>query len=649
MSLVKQLSLAICLVLVAAFAGSFMINLQHSRVQLAAQLQSHADDAASALALSLSPHLADPSMIELMVSSMFDSGYFSKISIRSAGDDQVLFERERESRQLPAPLWFSRLADLDPKQGQALLMQDWQQFGAVQVTSDPHMAIESLWRAAGQTLVWLLVCASLSSVFGVALLRRQLRPLDAMSRQAEAASRREYYQLEPLPRTRELRQIGATLNLMSNRLKRLFAEESALAEQLRRQAFEDLLTALPNRLAFEHALASALDDDSPAGAVLALRLNGLDEQNQRIGALAVDERLHQLAAPLRVLGEEYPNWLCCRSRGGEFLVLAPGSRPAELEAIADRLGALALKLDWAHVADATPVSLGIAGYQAGDQRSVVLERIDQALARSGRTVDGLHTGMVEAATLGPLGKLTADAWRAMLSEACERGGFVPHFQPMKSLVDGSTLRQKMLTRLPLSEDRLLPAGEFLPRLEKLGLASDFDRCVLIMALGQIERQPAPIAISLTTHTLLEPGALSGLHDMLAIRPALCRWLTIEIDIRRVSPSTELMIQLRRLRALGCNFAVQHCGRDLSSLANWAVLGLAYMKVDADYIRDLDSEPSRRLYLHTMIGMARQLELPCIAEQVQTDAELAILTELGFQAAQGNALSVPSAWPALAPA
>lgn len=235
MSLVKQLSLAICFVLAVAFAGSFMINLQHSRVQLAAQLQSHADDAASALALSLSPHLADPPMIELMVSSMFDSGYFSNISIRSAASGRTLFERERVSSELPAPLWFSRLADLEPKQGQALLMQGWQQFGEVQVTSDPHLAIESLWRAATQTLVWLLVCASLTSILGVALLRRQLRPLDTMSRQAEAASRREYYQLDPLPRTRELRQIGATLNLMSSRLKRLFAEESALAEQLRRR------------------------------------------------------------------------------------------------------------------------------------------------------------------------------------------------------------------------------------------------------------------------------------------------------------------------------------------------------------------------------------------------------------------------------
>ncbi|UAW97366.1 EAL domain-containing protein [Halopseudomonas nanhaiensis] len=650
MSLVKQLSLAICFILAIAFAGSFMINLQHSRGQLQAQLQSHADDAASALALSLTPHLDDAPMVELMVSSMFDSGYFRHISIRSAADGRVLVERERVAQALPAPLWFSRLANLNPERGQALLMQGWQQFGEVQVTSDPHLAIESLWHAAQQTLAWLLVCASISSAAGIVLLRRQLRPLDTMARQAEAASRREYYQVEPLPRTRELRQIGATLNLMTSRLKRLFAEESASAEQLRRQAFEDALTGLPNRLAFERALASALDHDAPGGAVLALRVNALDELNQQIGSVAVDERLHQLAAPLRALTEEYPHWSCCRSRGAEFVMLAPGSRPAELKDIAERLGALALTLDWASDAGASPVSLGIAGYRAGDQRSLVLERIDQAIEQSASTPRGIEPGIIAAEELGILGQLTPDGWRAMLGDACEKRGFVLHFQAIRTLVDGTTVRHKLLARLPLGDDeRLLPAGEFLPRLERLGLAADFDRCVVAMTLAQLERRPAPLAVSITARSLLERDALPALQAMLAGRPELCRWLTIEIDVRRVSPAPELITQLQRLRRLGCAIAVQHCGRDLAALASWATLGLAYIKVDPDHIRDLDSDPSRRLYLRAILSMARQLELPCVAEQVQTSEELAALSELGFHAAQGNAVSAPSAWNALAPA
>lgn len=74
MSLRKQLFLAICLFLLVAFSGSFFVSLESSREQMLGQLRSHAQDAATALGLSLTTQIDDPAMIELMVSSIFDSG-----------------------------------------------------------------------------------------------------------------------------------------------------------------------------------------------------------------------------------------------------------------------------------------------------------------------------------------------------------------------------------------------------------------------------------------------------------------------------------------------------------------------------------------------------------------------------------------------
>lgn len=73
MSLLKQLFLAICLFLVVAFSGSFVSSVENSREQLRGQLRSHAQDAATALGLSLTPHVDDPAMVQLMVSSIFDN------------------------------------------------------------------------------------------------------------------------------------------------------------------------------------------------------------------------------------------------------------------------------------------------------------------------------------------------------------------------------------------------------------------------------------------------------------------------------------------------------------------------------------------------------------------------------------------------
>src|ERR1700675_3863360 len=73
MSLFKQLLIAICLFLVIAFSGSFLVSLESSRAQYVNQLRSHAQDAATALALTLTPNIDDPAMVELLVSSIFDS------------------------------------------------------------------------------------------------------------------------------------------------------------------------------------------------------------------------------------------------------------------------------------------------------------------------------------------------------------------------------------------------------------------------------------------------------------------------------------------------------------------------------------------------------------------------------------------------
>lgn len=83
MSLFKQLLLAISLFMMIVFSGNFIVTLESSRNQSNNQLLSHAQDAATALGVSLTPNVNDPAMIELMVSSIFDSGYYKNPHRRS--------------------------------------------------------------------------------------------------------------------------------------------------------------------------------------------------------------------------------------------------------------------------------------------------------------------------------------------------------------------------------------------------------------------------------------------------------------------------------------------------------------------------------------------------------------------------------------
>ena len=157
MSLFKQLLLAICLFLLAAFTGSFVVSLESSRGQYANQLRSHAQDAATALGLSLTANIDDPAMVELVVSSLFDSGYYQSIRVVGLDDEQPMIERQAEPDAGSAPQWFVRLIDLQPEGGEAIVSRGWQQVARVEVVSHPMFAVSRLWQSTLGMFVWLLL------------------------------------------------------------------------------------------------------------------------------------------------------------------------------------------------------------------------------------------------------------------------------------------------------------------------------------------------------------------------------------------------------------------------------------------------------------------------------------------------------------
>ncbi|HDZ57998.1 MAG TPA: EAL domain-containing protein [Pseudomonas xinjiangensis] len=647
MSLVKQLILAICLFLLVAFSGSFVINLESSRNQLQEQLTSHAQDAATALGLSLAPHVNDQAMLQLLVSSMFDSSYFASIRIVEIDSGNPLVARNRGLQDKTVPQWFAELADIDTQHGSAILMNGWQQFARVEVVSHPGMALRNLWKSALGTLAWLVFCGLVSAALGAALLRRQLRPLSSVADQAEAITRRHYRTQEELPRTPELRQVVTAMNLMVVKLKAIFDGEAAETERYRRQAYHDALTELPNRLAFEHALAAALTPgENPGGFVLGVRLAHLNSINEQLGAGHADALLQALAVPLKASQVAHPGWMCCRVRGSEFLVLAPGGSEEELGELVEQFSSLAHSLEeLSAAAGSEPLKLGIAGFEPGDTVAQVLTRIDQALAESTVNGDRIDAGFT-AASSSPAQMHDKQEWARLLGAACRAQSFVLHFQPVLREADPTqVVHHKLLVRLPDADGQMMAAGHFVPWIERLGLTTEFDLCMLQMAFAHLKRSPARLALSITAQTIDSVESRQLLLDELKANVGQAALLTLEADARYVQGSEQAASFASELGRVGTRFGLQHFGGELDLVGDLALVGLDYLKIDSSYIRDVDQEPQKRLYLESLVRTAQRIDLPLIAEQVETAEEIAALKMLGIGLMQGHALAAPGPWPA----
>jgi len=646
MSLFKQLLLAICLFLLVAFSGSFIVSLESSRSQYVNQLRSHAQDAATALALSLTPNIDDPAMTELVVSSLFDSGYYASIRVVDLDTDKVLVERQAEPDSGGVPRWFVGLIGLGAEGGDAIVSRGWQQAARVEVVSHPMFALAKLWQSALGSLAWLLLCGVISAVLGALLLRRQLRPLDAMVAQSQAIARRELVSISPVPRTPELRRVVLATNLMVEKLKALFAEQAERSEKLHAESYQDSLTGLANRRYFEMQLAAKVSnlEETRAGYLLLLRVMDLSGLNLRLGGQRTDQLLQAVGQQLQRACARHPEThdLITRSRGGEFAVLAPGMVHEDAVRLAQTLTASLQDLHATGASDISPIAcIGVAPYSPGDAPQALLKLADEALARAESQPEPgwvcLEQGMSAQAAD------SQHAWHERLDHALNQGLFALFLQPVVDAGDAErVLHHKVISRLDDGAE-VLAAGRFLPWLERFGWTPRLDLLVIEKVLQHLREHRQPLALNLSGAILTDPVALQRVFDLLGKHSAVGTHLTLEIGEEQLPEQAKLEELTRRLHALGFAVALQRFGGRFSMIGNLADLGLAYLKIDGGYIRNIDTEPHKQLFIEAIQRAAHSIDIPLIAERVETEGEWRVLKEMGVQGIQGQLTGEPAPW------
>ncbi|MGK9066267.1 cyclic di-GMP receptor LapD [Stutzerimonas chloritidismutans] len=643
MSLFKQLLLAICLFLLAAFTGSFIVSLESSRDQYANQLRSHAQDAATALGLSLTANIDDPTMVELVISSLFDSGYYQSIRVVALADDTVMIEREAEPDAGSTPQWFVDLINLKPEGGEAIVSRGWQQVARVEVVSHPMFAVSRLWQSTLGMFGWLVLCGVISALLGALLLRRQLRPLDDMVAQSQAITRREFMSVAHLPETPELRRVVLAMNLMVEKLKTLFEEEARRSERLRNEAYHDGLTGLSNRRHFDMQLQARLSGEDLAGSgyMILLRINDLTGLNQRLGGARTDELLRSVAGQLRQVTED--RYLIGRTRGGEFALLAVGLDRPEAERLAEQLEHALASLQQTGLTDVLPVAhIGLTPFAQERTAASLYASLDQALVQAASQANRAWACHQPSAAM-PAAEQHQD-WYRLLDGVLEHGLLQLYFQPVMSATEPQrVIHRKVLARLVDPQGDVIPAARFLPWLERFGWTARLDLAMVHQVLETLHAHPSPMALSLCGATLGDPAMREEVFGLLERHGDVAQWLTLELDEAHLPDQTSLELLARRLRQLGFGLGIQHFGGRFSMIGNLARLGLGYLKVDGSYLRGVDTEADKHLFIQAMQRAAHSIDLPLIAEQVETEGEWMTLRVLGFEGGQGRLLGNPMPW------
>ncbi|MFI0376640.1 MAG: LapD/MoxY N-terminal periplasmic domain-containing protein, partial [Candidatus Thiodiazotropha sp.] len=220
MTLSRQLIILITVLLVLVFAGTFYISVQNTRTYLESQLESHAQDTATSLGLSISKHMAEKDLatVTSMTDAIFDRGYYRLVVVQDM-QGAPLVERKLAVTLEGVPEWFIEQFPLSTPIGEAIVMSGWVQAGKVVVQSHPGFAHRQLWQNSVEIFRWFLLSALVVLLLALLSLQFVLRPLREVEQQANAIVNREFPIIERLPRTLDLRRIVLAMNRMSTKVK----------------------------------------------------------------------------------------------------------------------------------------------------------------------------------------------------------------------------------------------------------------------------------------------------------------------------------------------------------------------------------------------------------------------------------------------
>lgn len=642
MSLVKQLIAATLLVTLCLLAGTLFLVTESSKRMLLNQLESHGQDAATNLGLYLAPFMGerDEATIEVAVNAIFDSGFYQRIDILDNAGNTLFSKTRPFENDDSVPAWFVALVDIEPPEMFREVTNNWSKVGSVHVQSRAGYAYAEFWKGIKNSLIWFGGLAIISSFTIGWVLWLLLRPLKGVEEQAQALSERRFIQQEKIPGARELRRVVVAMNQMVTQVRLMFDEQSRHIEDLRRTAYQDNLTGLPNQRAAESRLAERLDfrQDFGNGILLYLRITNLALLNNQLGMERASNFIKVVASQLEKHAQDADNSIVGRLTGADFILLIKrvdeDAQNRLLDEIFSNITANYSALKSSVVIEKCwPIHIGVA--YSNDQT-----RYTQLLAEARLALQTAEESDQPHFVYRSRDLTTSQdnsSWHQHVADAVNNQEIFLQSQVLVPAKDSQhAAQQEILARILDQNGNPCSAGEFISVIKQLGLMVSLDRAVIQLALDFISSNSRSdtIAINLSTDALQSEEFLEWFEKRVS-QFQYPEKLSIEISESAILNN---LSQAKRFRDLlktqKINFGVDNFGVHPSGFSYLYNLQPNYIKIDGSLIRKIDQQAEDRFFVSSLIHIAHSLHIQAYAEHVERETQRMELQNLEIDGTQG---------------
>jgi len=435
-----------------------------------------------------------------------------------------------------------------------------------------------------------------------------------------------------------------------------FSRETArkLAEdEIERLAFYDPLTNLPNRRLLHDRLQQSLVSNARHcnhGAVLFIDLDNFKNLNDTKGHNIGDQLLVEVAG--RLMNCVRVGDTVARLGGDEFVIILNGlsetaaQAASQTEAVGNKiLAAICQPYLLQELTHHCSASMGVCLFHHQDSTvDELLKYTDAAMyqaKRAGRNTLSFYDPAMQT-TLEIRTALEMDL-RCALAE----NQFVLFYQ-MQVDHCGDIVGAEALIRWRHPQRGMISPAEFIPLAEETGLILPIGKWVLETACAQLknwenspDRQALQLAVNVSAPQFHQPDFVELVRETLHNLDLNPDRLKLELTESLVLDNIDdTIVKMQLLKEIGVRFSMDDFGTGYSSLSYLTKLPIDQLKIDQSFVRNTNAKQSDAVIVQTIIGMADNLGIECIAEGVETADQYEFLKQHGCRLYQGYLFSRP---------
>ncbi len=393
----------------------------------------------------------------------------------------------------------------------------------------------------------------------------------------------------------------------------------------------DPATGLPNRSALTQRLAATLR--APGARPASLVVLGVDGLPTGADVAVLRELTTRCSRVLR--GDD---WLA-RAGAGDFAVLVDGTI-ADAEVVAGRLVAAVEPVATAGGTLRLTAAAGVTPLPADADPGEALRWGDLAL-RSARAAGPGRVRRHSDAL-----RITQDReeqLRTDLDHALAAGQLRLVYQPVVDLALHRTTSVEALLRWRHPVYGEVSPAEFVPLAEESALITELGRWVLAEATATVAALPHAelgVAVNVSARHVRSGELVADVLAALESSGLCASRLVLEITESVLLDDDHVTDDLAALRRMGVRIAVDDFGTGWSSLAYLVGLPIDVLKMDRQFLADVETDPQRRALCSSVLHLGTSLGLAVVVEGVETETELQLLRDMGHRYIQGFLLARP---------